>query len=236
MAVNTTQKHQLPNGKTININWQRSSRNRHIRLTVSAHGVRVSSPPRARWSTVAKFLDQQSTWLTEHLQKHQTQDSPNTLLFWGSDYKIQLGSGEQRVHLRGDTCFIHPVTASNDSLTQTLDRWLRTQAAEKITPLFLTYRQRMDIQAPLLKWRETKSRWGSCSSKGHIMLNWRLIHTPEEVARYVVIHELAHRVHHDHSKKFWSLVEKFDPAYKLHRGWLKRNGHRCQTPTVTIFS
>lgn len=233
--ASTNKQFELPNGQQIEIAWLRSRRNKHIRLTVGAHGVRVSSPPRARWSNIVRFLQQQAGWLATHLDQHQQKLPPDQLLFQGTTYQLQLAKTGNRVELKNNTCYLNPVSRTNKSAVQTLNRWLRSQAAEKLTSIFLQYRQQMNIQAPQLKWRETTSRWGSCSSNGNIMLNWRLIHTPSEVAQYVIIHELAHRVHHNHSKKFWQLVEQFDPAYKVHRGWLKRNGHRCQTPEVTIF-
>ncbi len=72
--------------------------------------------------------------------------------------------------------------------------------------------------------KDTKSRWGSCSSRGSISLSWRLILAPEKVARYVCIHEVCHLLEMNHSTKFWALVEHFDPDFKEHRAWLKTHG------------
>lgn len=225
----------LANGQEVDITWQRSQRNKHLRLTVSAHGIRVSSPKRTSWSQVENFLNQQKPWLQAHLNQHDHL-TDNQILFQGQTLTIKPGTGNKRVHIQQDQLFINPVRPDNHSAQQTLERWLRTQAADQITPIFIEQRKIMNIPAPILQWKETKSRWGSCSTSGQIMLNWRLIHTPIEVARYVVIHELAHREHPNHSQQFWKFVEKFDPAYRRHRGWLKRHGHRCQTPLITIFS
>ena len=231
MAETVEQIYLCQDGTEIPLTWKTSSRNRNIRLTVGSSGVRVSSPLRTKWSVIAKFLQTQETWLKTHLDR-QTPETPNSLLYQGAVYQVQLLSNDnqKRVHLREDTCFVSPITPTPQSAFQTLERWLRSQAAEKLTPVFLECRQTMNIQAGQLRWRDTRSRWGSCSSNGQIMLSWRLIHAPPEVARYVIIHELAHRTHHNHSSHFWKLVEQYDPAYKLHRGWLKRHGHECQTP------
>ncbi len=68
------------------------------------------------------------------------------------------------------------------------------------------------------------TRWGSCSSKKNINLNFLLMLCPEEVKDYVILHELCHLRHLDHSKEFWGEVERYCPDYKTHRKWLKENG------------
>lgn len=73
--------------------------------------------------------------------------------------------------------------------------------------------------------RNQRSRWGSASTAGTISLNWRLAHVPHEVAEYVVVHELCHLVHMNHSADFWACVEKHLPYYQGSREWLRRNGH-----------
>ncbi|MBQ8597165.1 MAG: M48 family metallopeptidase, partial [Lachnospiraceae bacterium] len=74
--------------------------------------------------------------------------------------------------------------------------------------------------------KDQKSRWGSCSSKGNLNFNWRIVMAPEPVCDYVVIHELCHLVHLDHSERFWKLVESICPGYEQYKKWLKTNGSR----------
>lgn len=82
---------------------------------------------------------------------------------------------------------------------------------------------RMGLFPKSLRIGAQKSLWGSCSSKGRVSLNWRLVATPPEVLNYVVIHELAHLKYLNHSEAFWSLVAKFSPEYEEHEQWLKKN-------------
>ena len=78
-----------------------------------------------------------------------------------------------------------------------------------------------------IRFKYTNSSWGSCSKKGNINISTRLLLAPEDVLEYVCIHELAHLVEYNHSRRFWSLVERAIPDYKEKREWLKKNGHKC---------
>jgi len=71
--------------------------------------------------------------------------------------------------------------------------------------------------------RDQKTRWASCSSKGDLSFNWRLVFAPQAVMDYVVIHELAHRREMNHSKRFWAIVAEHSPDYREHRKWLHEN-------------
>ena len=77
--------------------------------------------------------------------------------------------------------------------------------------------------------RDQKTRWGSCSSNGTLSFSFRLMMAPPLVLDYVVVHELCHLTHMNHSKEFWNMVESILPDYKEHRKWLKENGHTLHT-------
>lgn len=72
--------------------------------------------------------------------------------------------------------------------------------------------------------RDQKSRWGSCSSRGTLSFNYRLIFAPPTVLDYVVVHELCHLTHMNHSKDFWNMVASVMPDYKIHKKWLREHG------------
>ena len=72
--------------------------------------------------------------------------------------------------------------------------------------------------------REQKTRWGSCSSKGNLNFNWKLIRMPEEILDYVVVHELAHRKEMNHSRQFYQTVASVLPDYRQRERWLKEHG------------
>jgi len=117
----------------------------------------------------------------------------------------------------------HPKT--QNLVTSFLKRTARSYLLPRVQQLAET----MQTQPKQIRLKETKTRWGSCSSKGNLNFNWRLVHFPTKIIDYVVIHELAHLTHLDHSAAFWNLVGKFDPEYPKHRGWLKRWPRRFLT-------
>ncbi len=93
-------------------------------------------------------------------------------------------------------------------------RWLDEEAA------------RLGVRWTDLSIRDPMSQWGSCGPDGAIALSWRMIMAPPQVFRYVVVHELCHRVHMDHSERFWALVARQMPDFVLHKQWLRDQGQR----------
>lgn len=101
---------------------------------------------------------------------------------------------------------------------------LARQASEKLPPLVRQYARQMGVDFEKITVRCQQTRWGSCSAKGNLNFNCLLMLTPEEVQRYVVVHELAHRKHMNHSPAFWAEVASILPDYKVQVRWLKQNG------------
>lgn len=101
------------------------------------------------------------------------------------------------------------------------------QAAKRIVPLRAAhFAAQMGVSYGRITIREQKTRWGSCSSKGNLNFNWKLVLMPPEVLDYVVVHELAHRIEMNHSARFWKIVESVLPDYQARRKQLKEWGRR----------
>lgn len=102
----------------------------------------------------------------------------------------------------------------------------RKRAAEVIKARCRYYAPVMGVAYGTVTIREQKTRWGSCSAKGNLNFNWKLVLMPPEILDYVVVHELAHRIQMNHSAAFWAEVGKILPDYKERRQWLKVNGQK----------
>ena len=84
----------------------------------------------------------------------------------------------------------------------------------------------MSVEPLSVRVKNYKSRWGSCSAKGDISYNWKIIFAPSKIIDYLIIHELSHLVFFNHSKRFWLKVEEYQPDFKENRKWLKDNSYK----------
>lgn len=104
-------------------------------------------------------------------------------------------------------------------------RRLREQARSVLTEKSNDYAKQLGVSFNKIRIGNQRTRWGSCSSKGTISYNWRLILMPEEIMDYVVVHELCHLIEMNHSSRFWMLVSGILPDYAVRKTWLKQHGN-----------
>lgn len=124
----------------------------------------------------------------------------------------------EQVRCHGDgTVFTLPRTPAEE-------QGYRVQASEIFARKAAYYAARMGVTYNKITIRDQKTRWGSCSSKGNLNFNWRLVLAPVPVLDYVVVHELAHRREMNHSSRFWDIVGEMMPDYQAHRRWLRDHG------------
>ena len=117
-----------------------------------------------------------------------------------------------------------PVSALTPVQRQALEERYRQAAREYLPRRVAYYQNIIGVTCGTITIRDQKTRWGSCSAKGNLNFNWRLMLAPPRVLDYVVVHELCHRREMNHSKAFWALVEAVLPDYAQLRTWLKDNG------------
>jgi predicted metal-dependent hydrolase len=116
-----------------------------------------------------------------------------------------------------------PRVLNLDNLSLT-EREGRRRARNAIGETATRESSRLGVTYRRITIRDTRSRWGSCSTTGTLSFSWRLALAPREILDYVVVHELCHLRHHDHSRRFWSLVGEVWPQYREHKAWLDDHG------------
>lgn len=190
---------------------------------------------------VKKFVAQNKHWIQKHqkIKKDALAEflTNSSVTLFGERYKIKIVStlDPSKVSLLDDIIQIafhnssrkklHPsFNSSNPPVFFT--KFLKNTATHYIIKRIVELAKKMDIKYKNIHFKEQSTRWGSCSSKGNLNFNWRLVHFPTKIIDYVIIHELAHREHMNHSDKFWELVEKHDPEFRLNKRWLKETGSK----------
>ncbi|MBL7988271.1 MAG: M48 family metallopeptidase [Chlorobi bacterium] len=229
------------NGVPVSYTVRRSPRARNMRITISAQsGVVITLPARLnRYVNPEDFLREKQDWVLRNLQEvkparpaAQIRDG-SKIYYRGQPLRLRVNRDVgKRPHFTVEDGQLHLNLPPNHDCTirETLRELLQSEAA---TALYRDVRQEATRMGLVNKYgnvtiRDQKTKWGSCSKQGNISLNWRLILFPEEVRRYIVIHELCHLQHFDHSPKFWSLVEHFDPDFRTSVAWLKKHAARYE--------
>lgn len=216
---------QLAGNPPIEVYVRRSARSKRLSLRVGRTDgrVTVSMPRRTSLRQAEKFVHDQAEWITKHVTAAPRPKRPaigETFPILGREMPIH--TGKTRVARMGADALIVPddpirLGPRIKTLLQTLARTHLTEATDR-------YTTRIGRPMGKLTLRDTRSRWGSCTSNGDIMYSWRLIMAPWEVMDYVAAHEVSHLVHMDHSPRFWAQVESLLPNHQPYRQWLKTNG------------
>ena len=215
---------QLPE---IAINLRPNARARRITLRRSARGegFTVSYPKQLPLREVQAFVDAHEGWIKAHHEPSQSLGFGDEIPYRGQRLLITT-SDKRGVRFAADRLEVKSANPSRSIATA-----LKTQAQAFANPRVDHYAERVGSYANEIRWRDPKTRWGSCDNKGNIMLSWRLIMTPDWVFDYVIAHECAHLVHMDHSPKFWKLVKDIYPEFEAAKRYLKREGGRIQRIT-----
>lgn len=206
------------------------SNRRTIALVIDRRGnLIVRAPRRAAISDVEDFIRQKQNWIAKHQQRQKALVRPKQYAtgekFWflGREHPLEI-TDDYRSRLNyGDGKFTLSRFQTHKA-KKLFEDWYKSQAKSLLPQRAKYWADKMKTEYKGIRVTSAISRWGSCSSLGTINFSWRLLIAPLDVIDYVVIHELAHTVHHNHSQKFWQLVSVFCPAYQVMRQWLRRQG------------
>ncbi|MBF0270867.1 MAG: M48 family metallopeptidase [Magnetococcales bacterium] len=197
-----------------------------LSLRVTAAGViEARAPLRMGTPLVERFIREQADWLlsTRHaaLEKRPALADGALLTLLNEQLTLRVVADGTRVRRAGSILHV-PAPLTPDGLEATLERWYRQQAHTHLTTRLRLWAEGMGVTVHKLTIRGQSTRWGSCSSKGAISLNWQLMLLPARVVDYVIVHELCHRHEMNHSPAFWARVGAVLPEYERLRGELKR--------------
>ncbi|MCJ7744434.1 MAG: M48 family metallopeptidase [Dehalococcoidales bacterium] len=210
-----------------------SPKAKYVRLEVRPQtGLTVVIPKSYKLTQLPSLLREKRQWILAKLAKYgqlkllsteKEVKSGDTIPYLGQDLQVvkQQNHGEaDNIRLERKRLVVS-LKSANARLNLVLEGWYRRQAENLIRKRANELCARLGVTYGRLSIRGAKTRWGSCSQKGNLNFNWKLMMAPEPVINYVIIHEIAHLKEMNHTEKFWKLVSEHCPQWRKHKRWLK---------------
>jgi predicted metal-dependent hydrolase len=224
----------LPDGRVVEVMRVRDARARRIKLSVSERGARLTVPPRASLRAADRFLQAQLDWLAQQLTQRPLR-APLAPLDIGEETAVPL-RGESlplrweagsRLQVRRDDAGLvvtQPPALRAASLRRALKEFYLAEARRDVGRWLPAYLPGLPRAPRLVRLRPLQSLWGSLSPEGAVSLDLALVLGPPAAFEYVLVHELCHLIHGNHSRRFWDEVESRCPDWRSHRAWFRAEG------------
>lgn len=227
---------QLPSGPAT-YRVRQSRRAKRLLLKVDLRqGIEVVVPRRISLRAAEKFMWQQRAWLMRTIAKQQRlavglvrREFVTGEMLPLLDEQVALVVNRRDNRRRARVTYHHGqilVQLPPDTpVRPVLVAWYRDQARQYFLRASTRSAEQLGVAFSRVTIGDQKTKWGSCSAAGRLSYNWRLLLAPAPIASYVVAHEISHLRHRNHSAEFWRTLTQLDPEYRVHKTWLKTNGH-----------
>ncbi|CAA6814546.1 MAG: Putative predicted metal-dependent hydrolase [uncultured Sulfurovum sp.] len=211
--------------QTITFELQRKSRLKNTYIQVKNNAVLVKTNKTTTLKEIKTFVSQKATWILKYLEKQELRKSLGEIVTGSSIYYLGLPYNlkiEEDKNLKkcvlfftnSEFFFKTPTQVAQEELVDTINSFYKEKVKENIAPMVRDWSKKMALTPTFVGYRKAKTRWGSCSSSDRISFNYYLMKLPMELIEYVVVYELAHIKHKNHSVDFWCLVERYLADYK----------------------
>lgn len=205
---------------------------RYMRLSYQPlkRQVRLTLPYHARIQDGLAFAESRAGWLSREIARAGVRCAfaPGmTLTIFGVPHIIHHMPG-RRGSVRQEAGMLY-VNGEEAFVARRITDWLKAEAQKELSRLAAIHAEALGVRVRRVGVRDTSSRWGSCSTNGHLSFSWRLILAPHAVLNYVVAHEVAHLKEMNHSARFWRLVSTLCPDYEVSERWLSVHGGTLYT-------
>ena len=210
-----------------------TSKRKTLSLTINENAeLVIRAPLRLSIKKIQDFINEKESWINrkQAIIQNQIKDvtsNQNKLLYLGSLFPININqSATKDLMFTGEEFIANSIEPNPLSLS--IKKWYKKKFREIAIPRVTYFAEQHNLMVNQIRIKNQKTMWGSCSSKNNINLNYLLLMAPMKVIDYVIIHELVHTIHRNHSIEFWSSVESIMPDYKEHKLWLKANGYKLR--------
>jgi predicted metal-dependent hydrolase len=224
---------------TYTTRYQKNRKSIQLKLT-SVNHLNITAPTHFPMEDIEKIILEKTKWITTQISKltaaasnpiNKSISHNASILYLGIPHTLTFITKENHqpaVRLEEDQILLElpPLPAAKlDNLSYSLlKEWYIDSATKILSEKTTFWSAAIKVSPKRITIKEQKTRWGSCSSRGNVNYNWRIIMAPPEVVDYLVIHELCHLRILNHSDSFWREVGKYSPNFKEHRTWLRTNG------------
>lgn len=214
---------------------KRTNRKKTISIEIKDNKVEVKAPYIISQKEIESFILQKKDWIDKKISFHNSIKKPikrkfteeENFQFLGKDLKLKIiKSNKRKNYLDGKFIYIF-IKNEEEKLKEEIKKELEILFKYEALKIFERktnfYARKIGVYPKKITIKSYKKRWGSCSYKEELSYNWKLIMAPEKIIDYVIIHELCHLIHFNHSKEYWEKVSKILPNYKTNKEWLKIN-------------
>jgi hypothetical protein len=220
--------HLILSGRIVSYELRRDRR--RLSMRIDERGLRVGAPRAVPVGEIEAFIKSHGDWVLQKLDEFTNHTAPRHLLIHdgarlpvlGDAVAVRVTTGGNRGFWKPDELWL--AARPNADLAALARRALQRRAMEHFAPRLTATIAQIGKPVPPLALSSARTRWGSCSARSGIRLNWRLIHLPAPLIDYVIAHEAAHLIEMNHSPRFWAVVESLCPDWQHARDELKRQG------------
>lgn len=213
------------------------ARRKTLAIHIKGGKVTINSPMKASVSWISEFVSDNVSWIEGKIKDQLKKEREVLVLadgravpFLGQPRQLKVVvASRQKVQVSDEQIVVH--TPSRDKLEKVWSSWLLERAREyMVSQAFKTAKAMgLDHKLKNVVFRKTRSKWGHCEDNGVIQFNPIVMMAPRAVIDYLIVHEVSHLKHLDHSPRFWKTVSTLCPDWKKHKDWLNLNGHKLWT-------
>lgn len=216
-------------GQTVHVRLEVNPKARRLilRLDERKREAVAVAPSKRKIGEAAAFARERIDWIAEHLNQlpdHVVLEPGTVFNLRGEPCEISLDGPGRLASLMPGAPQVLRLPGEVQTTGRRAERYLRKLAKADLSDAVERYCETLGVDARKVTVKDTRSRWGSCTSDGRLAFSWRLIMAPREVLEYVAAHECAHLLEMNHSPAFWAHVARCRPSWKAERAWLRQNG------------
>lgn len=199
--------------------------------------ITVTAPEGTSEEVILQKVKQKANWLIakmftfRNMMRHKIQRefvSGESFMYLGRNYSMQIIIDENikkpEVKLLRGKFYVTAPSKDEIAIKEAMEVWYRRKAEEQVKARLKYYAPYFSEQPTAIKIKEQKKRWGSCTSKNELLFNWRAVMAKAPALDYIIVHEMCHLTHKDHSKDFWQQLSMIMPDYEVRKEWLRNYG------------